>query len=393
MFKKLKSDKLDYEKVNESVFLINKILKLFFFVLIVICVLMGTYILKQWKIFSIVKSIFKILTPFFIGFFIAWLFNPLVTKLSKKLKRGYATFIVYVLFLLLVSLMLFYCIPTMITQLNDFGKVIPSIKNVISDLVDDSYDKLSTVISFDLDTLRSQLYEIIMSFGQNITVDLPSKLLSIITSVATGLGTLLVGFVIGAYMLLDFPNISKHILSLFPTNPRKHISDLIEIADKTLVKYIQGTLLISLILSIFTYISFLILGIKAPLLFGTFVGLTNIIPYIGPYIGGIPVVLAGFSQNFTIGILTILIVVAAQALDGYILRPLLLGKGLNLHPVTIIISLLLFGHFFGILGMILAMPVVATLKLIYCYYDDKYDFFNRRENEKEIEIECSKEEE
>ncbi len=393
MFKKTKNDKLDIEQINESVGLLSRILKILFFVLIVICVLMGTYILKQWKVFSIIKSILKILTPFFIGFFIAWLFNPAVTKLSKKMKRGYATLIIYTLFLIVLALIIFYCIPTIISQLNDFVKVIPSLKNILSDIIDDSYDTISPVINFDLNTLRSQLYDLIMSFGQDVSVDLPSRLLSIITSIISGLGTFLIGLVIGAYMLLDFDGISKHILSLFPAKTRKHISDLLAIADQTLVNFIKGTILISIILTIFTYILFVLIGIKAPLLFAIFVGFTNIIPYIGPYIGGIPVVLVGFSQNFYSGFFVLLAVVAAQALDGYILRPILLGKGLNLHPVTIIISLLLFGHFFGIMGMILSMPIVATIKLIYGYYDEKYDFFNRKENEKEIEKEKLKEEE
>lgn len=387
MFRKNKTDQIDYEKVNDSVFLLNKILKILFFAIVVVCILLGTYIIREWKILKLFKSVIDVLTPFFIGFFIAWLFNPMVTKLSTKMKRGYATAIVYLFFLIILALIIFYCIPTIISQLNDFGKVIPSLKGTISDLVDDGYKLLSPVINLDLETLRNDLYEIIMNFGQDISVDLPSKLLSIITSVASGLGTFLIGLVIGAYMLLDFDGISKHLLSFFPANPRKHIQDLMTIANDTLIRFIQGTLLISLILTIVTYIAFLILGIKAPLLFAIFVGFTNIIPYIGPYIGGIPVVLVGFSQSFTVGILTIVVVVAAQALDGYILRPILLGKGLNLHPVTIIISLLLFGHFFGILGMILSMPVVATLKLIYNYYDEQYDFFNRRINEKEIEKE------
>ena len=391
MFKKIKNDKIDIEQVNSSVQLLNRILKLLFLVLIIISILMVTYIIRQWNIIPVLDSILDILTPFFIGFFIAWLFNPLVTRLSKKMKRGYATVIVYLLFLILLGCIIFYCIPTIISQLNDFGKIIPIFKNSVGDLIDQGYNKLSPIVDLDLDTLKSQLYDIIMSFGQDITVELPGKLLSIFTSIISGLGSFFIGLVIGAYMLLDFQGISKHILSFFPEKPRKHISDLISIADKTLVRYIQGTLLISIILSLFTYIAFLILGIKAPLLFALFIGFTNIIPYIGPYIGGVPVVLVGFSVNFYTGIIVILIVVAAQAIDGYILRPILLGKGLNLHPVTIIISLLIFGHFFGILGMILSMPIVATIKLIYNYYDEQFDFFNHRENKKIME-EQSKEE-
>ena len=326
MFRRNRADQIDFEKVNDSVFLLNKILKILFVAIIVACVLIGTYIIREWKLLKIFKSIIDVLTPFFVGFFIAWLFNPLVTKLSTKMKRGYATAIVYLGFILLLGLVILYCIPTIISQLNDFGKVIPSLKKTMSGYVDDGYKLLSPVMNLDLETLRNDIYDIIMNFGQDITVDLPSRLLSIVASVASGLGTFVIGLVIGAYMLLDFDGISKHLLSFFPARPRKHIQELLTIANDTLIRFIQGTLLISVILTIVTYIAFLILGIKAPLLFAIFVGFTNIIPYVGPYIGGIPVVLVGFSQNFTIGILVIGVVVAAQALDGYILRPIAIAN-------------------------------------------------------------------
>ena len=342
-----------------------------------------TYIFKQWKIILIFKTIIKILIPFFIGLFIAWLFNPIVSLLSKKMKRGYATLIVYTLFLLVLFLAVFYCIPTMIIQLNDFVKVVPKLKAISVDVVNDVFDSISPMINVDSETIKKQIYDTIITFGTELTSDLPNKVISIGTSIISGFGTFLIGLVIGVYMLLDFNGISKHILSLFSKRAQDEIKELFTLANKTLLNFIQGTILISIILTIFTYIAFLLLGIKAPLLFALSCGITNIIPYIGPYIGGIPVALVGFSQSFTTGLLTIIVVVAAQALDGYILRPILLGRGLSLHPVTIIISLLIFGHFFGIIGMLLAMPIVSIIKIIFNYYDAKYDFFNRHEENNE----------
>lgn len=379
MLKRKNNDKIDYKEINESISLLNKILKILFFVLIIIGIFVTNYILKEWKILHFIKIILGILTPFFIGFFIAWLFNPLVVKLSKKMKRSYATIIVYFGFLIVLTLFLLYCVPTMVSQLNDFTKVIPKIQNTANNVIDSFYNFASEYIDFDVSTLKKNIYSMLINFGSDITNDLPTTIISVATKIVSGLGTFLIGLVIGLYMLFDFDGMSKHVLSFFPKHMSESIQDLFKIADKTLVKFIQGTFMISLILSLFTYIAFLLIGVKAPLLFAIFVGITNIIPYIGPYIGGIPVVLVGFSQSTTSGILVIIAVIAAQTLDEYVLRPLLLGRGLNLHPVTIIIALLIFGHFFGIVGMLLAMPVVATIKVIYNYYDEKYDFFNRRE--------------
>lgn len=392
MFRKTnKTDKIDYEKVNDTVVLLNKILKILFFVLIVSGVFITTFILKQWNIFPFISIILKILTPLFIGFFIAWLFNPIVTKMSKgKMKRGYATLIVYSIFIILLLLALIYCVPTMTSQLNDFVKVFPKLKLTISSIIDNLYDIFSPITNLDIETLKKELLEAVMNIGQDITVNLPSKLITIVSSIISGIGTVIVGLVIGIYMLLDFDNISNHILSLFPGHIQKDLSNLFSMANKTLVNYIQGTLFIAFIVFLVSYIEFLILGVKAPLLFALFCGITNIIPYVGPFIGGVPVALVGFTESYSTGIFVIIAIILVQSLDGYILKPLLLGKGLKLHPVTIILALLVFGHFFGIIGMIFAMPIVATFKLIFSYYNEKYQFLKM---DYEIEANMKKEEE
>ena len=114
-------------------------------------------------------------------------------------------------------------------------------------------------------------------------------------------------------------------------------------------------------------------GLKAPLLFGLFCGITNIIPYLGPYLGGIPAVIVGFTQSTTIGILTLVVIAVIQLLEGNLLQPLILSKTTKLHPITIILGLLIFGYFFNIVGMIISTPIIAALKAVVLYFDKKYD--------------------
>ena len=94
-----------------------------------------------------------------------------------------------------------------------------------------------------------------------------------------------------------------------------------------------------------------IAGLEAPILFALFCAVTDIIPYFGPYIGGIPAVLVGFSMSPMTGICVLVAIIIAQFLESNFLQPLVMGKTMKLHPVTIMIGLLIFGHFFGILGM------------------------------------------
>ena len=131
------------------------------------------------------------------------------------------------------------------------------------------------------------------------------------------------------------------------------------------------------------------IGLNAPVLFAVFCVVTNIIPYVGPYIGGIPAILVGFTQSPLIGTLILVFIVATQSIEGNFLHPIIMGRKMDLHPVTIVISLLIFEHFFGIMGMVVATPVVAVLKVIYVFLDEKFDFFGYSK-EKSVKKEISK---
>ena len=117
------------------------------------------------------------------------------------------------------------------------------------------------------------------------------------------------------------------------------------------------------------------------MIFGLFCAVTNVIPYIGPYIGGAPAVIVGLSISPMTGICTLIAVVIAQLLESNFLQPLVMGKTMKLHPVTIMIGLLLFGSFFGILGMILATPIIAIIKTILLFINEKFSLMERVTNQ------------
>ena len=107
----------------------------------------------------------------------------------------------------------------------------------------------------------------------------------------------------------------------------------------------------------------------------------NVIPYAGPYIGGAPAVIVGFSQGTGIGIAVLVAIVLIQSIEGNVLQTLIISKTTKLNPVTIIIGLLLFGHFFGIVGMLLSTPIIGVLKVVVKYFNDKYEIINlKKEN-------------
>lgn len=372
----MKKDKINVDSINEVIGTSSKILKLLYAVMILLIIIGITLLLKTWNVIPFLLKLCAVISPFFIGFVIAWLLNPIVNKLADKgMNRTLAVVIVFILLIAIIYLFCWAIIPTIVNQLNDMAKVIPDMLAEAKNIGDNVFEKLSSSINIDMSDVKHEFFIYIEDFAKGIATDLPVKVLDIAEGLVSGVGQFLIGAVIGFYMLFNFNNVNTHFMNIIPKKMKADAENLLTSISKVLYKFVNGTLIISLILFVISVIGFEIIGLNAPVLFAFFCAITNIIPYVGPYIGGIPAVLVGFSQSPLIGILTLIFIVAVQALEGNFLHPVVIGKKMDLHPVTIVISLLIFEHFFGIIGMIIATPIVAVLKIIYVFLDDKFDFF------------------
>ncbi len=366
---------IDNKDVKEVVSLTKKILNLLYIVMIVAIVLCGTIILKNLKLWDFIITFLKILSPLFVGFVIAWLFNPIVKKLNQKgIPRIMGSILVYAVFLLFIYIFLRILVPTLYTQINDLIASLPSILDKFSNFADDLINQIS-ISGIDLTGFRDNLFGSVGSSLVSFTNSLPTSLISILGNLASGIGTILISLVIGLYMLFDFDAIAKHFIKLVPNKNKYEISVLITDIGKEVRKTISGTLLVAFMVFVFDTIGFAIIGLNAPLLFGLFCGLTDLIPYIGPYIGGAAAVIVGFSQGTITGVAVLIICVVVQLLENYVLQPIVMSKTTHLHPVTIMIGLLIFAHYFGIIGMIIATPCIALLKVIFRFIVKKYNLF------------------
>ncbi len=373
------------EKKIEVADLTSKILRILYYVIVVGIILIVILIFKELKIFSFMLSLFKIISPLFIGFIIAWIFNPLVSYLNKKgLSRILATSIVYVLFILLMYLFVRMLIPTISNQMNDLINIIPSVFSEIKEFITKVFDGMKNIDGINVTNIKDNVFASIENFAANITTSLPNTLITTISAIFSGLGIFLVSLIVGFYMLFNFDNTSSHILSLLPKKYRYEFKTLTDEIGLQLHNYVNGTLICAGIICITCTIGFALIGLKAPLLFGLFCGITNIIPYIGPYIGGIPAILVGFSQGGPIGILSLIIVVVIQGLEGNLLNPIIMSKTMKLHPVTVMMGLIVFGYFFGMWGMILATPIIALIKILINFIINKYDLFDYDNDPTEI---------
>ncbi len=375
------NEKLDIPKLNEIIKVSRNILKIMFAFMIIGLILVTTYLIKEWKLLNFLGAVLSILSPFFIGIIIAWLLDPIVTWLQKNgFKRAIATVMVFLSFISLVVLFFVLLIPSFADQINEFIGSAPSVLNNIKNFGENLFDKLNNIYDYDFTNIKEQLYGGLSNIVSGLTVTLPNKVISIASSIVSGGLNIIFGLFIAFYMLFDFNNVRKHLFNLLPKSIHADAITLTDRLNKTLKSYVQGTLLIMLLLFIFQSITLAIAGLSSPMLFGMFCAVTNVIPYIGPYIGGIPVVIVGFTISPATGIFTLLAVVIAQFLESYFLNPIVMSKTMKLHPVTIMIGLLIFGHFFGILGMVLATPIISCIKIIFNFFNEKYEIVNMINN-------------
>lgn len=370
-------DKINCKKVNEVVSLTSKILNLVYIAMIIGIIFIATLLVKEWGILKFVMTILKVATPFFIGFVIAWLFNPLVVKLENRgWNRAVASMVIFLVFILIIFAFFSMLIPTIYTQLNDLIASLPGIFNSLKNWITNFLNNFNSSDMVDVASIEANIFKSMEDLGTNITTNLPSMIMNAVGVVFSGLGTMAISLVVGLYLLFDFNNATDHLLKYIPKTHKYEIETLINQIGEELRKCVRGTLTVACMVFVCDSLGFALAGLKAPILFGLLCGITDLIPYIGPYIGGAAAVIVGFSQNPMIGIIVLSVAVVVQLVENYVLQPVVMSKTVELHPVTIIIGLLIFGHFFGIIGMILAMPIMSLIKVVYRFFATKYDWFN-----------------
>ena len=370
-----KKSKIDTDGLNEIIYLSKNILKLLFIVLVISIILVAILLFREIGVFRFIGNVLSVISPLFIGFIIAWLFAPLVDKMTKKgMSRIIASIIVYIVFIAFLVVFFRIFIPIIYNELNELIGTLPGIMTDITDFINNIFAKID-VEGVDIDGIKNSILNGITAYGNSISSSIPTTVVSIMGSLFSGLGTIFFGLIIGLYMLFDFDNVTNLLLKLIPKRYQMEVADLLENIGREVRKSVNGTLLVACMVFVCDTIGFSIVGLNSALLFGLFCGITDLIPYIGPYIGTAVAAIVAFTQSPLIGIGVLVIAIIVQLVESYILQPVVMSKATKLHPVTIICSLLIFGHFFGIVGMILAVPIMSIFKVIWRFGIKKFEIF------------------
>lgn len=307
----------------------------------------------------IIQTILIILSPFIISGFITYLLHPIVEKLHKNLlPRWAAILIIYLLFFGGVGFAVYKGIPAFIMQLKDLVENAPHFTNQYRIWVTSIQDHTSAwpegfqeKIDEGIDAAEEALNQLLTKI-----VDFLIGILNSILIIA------LIPF-ITFYMLKDIDLIKKALWYLTPRKWRAGGLQFLRDVDKSLGGYIRGQLLVGAAIGSIAALLFWLFDMKYPLLLGFIVGATNIIPYFGPIIALIPTLILAATISLKMVITSFIIIMVLQFTEGNILSPLIVGKSLHMHPLMIMLALLAGGEAGGVFGMILAVPILAILKV------------------------------
>ncbi|GIP16860.1 UPF0118 membrane protein YrrI [Paenibacillus montaniterrae] len=342
----------------------------FFIVLIyTILLLFVVYFLLLLKpilltIFSFLKAV---LGPFIVAMIISYILNPVVTMLhERKVPRTIAVLLIYAVFCTIFTVLLVNVIPMFIDQMQELNKHLPELSMRAQSLVIDINNNSMLPESF-----REGVNKSLVLLERRIS----ETLLTFVNNIGGMVNALFVAFVVpflAFYILKDFEVFERAVIKYVPKSHRKNTIRLLKDVDTALGSYIRGQLLVCVIIGTFAYIGYLLVGMPYALLLASIVAITNVIPYIGPFIGAAPALLMASTISLKMMLLVVIVNTVCQILESNIISPQVVGRTLHLHPLLIIFAVLVGGQLAGVLGMILAVPIFASGKVIvqhmFAYY-------------------------
>ncbi len=294
------------------------------------------------------------------GAAIAFLLRPLALRLEKFMKPATAAIMSVAGTLLLLALVMVLALPPLIGQLADLaqqvGKWIEWGKQALAQLMEKAKGmgfKVPEDGALDFSAIAGNASGII------------SGTALIAGSVADFVTKATLSVMLGVYFLLDWEGFTQQLELMIPSRARRIVLRMAGESGRGLRGYLRGQLTVSVIVGVIASAGLALIGVKSFLVLGVIVGLTNMVPYFGPIIGGVPAVLAALSQDLIRALMCVAVLFIVQQVDGMLISPRVMSGVTGLPPAVVLISLTVGGSGWGIMGMLLALPVVLIVRICF----------------------------
>lgn len=324
--------------------------------LIIIWLIMQVGIIFQ-PIGTIITTVF---IPILIGGLFFYITEPIKRFFERRgLNRIMSILTVFIIIIILVSIFMTILVPVISDQIQTLVEMWPRIQNELLELVD-----FVMLYQDDLPFNPSEMLDQGIEQVTSLFTGLAGNIFTILSGTVSVLLTIVLIPFFYFFMLKDYERLIPTLLSPFGGTFQQFLSELLHDIDRTLRAFIQGQLLVSSILAVLLYIGYSIVGLEYALLLAMLALLLNIIPFIGPWMAFIPAAILALIQDPWMLVWVSIITLIAQQAESNLITPNVMGQSLKLHPLTVITVVLAAGNIGGFIGMLIAIPTYAVLKVI-----------------------------
>ncbi len=355
---------------QKETFFREKILnnKFVVYTIIIFILSMTIFSLSKIGFILIPISIFikTIALPIILAGICFYLFNPLVDFLERKgVKRIISILVLYIVIIGALAIIISSVIPPLKDQVQRLIDNIPElthdVQHAVTNLSNNRYvEQGLQSANTDLDKLSKDaskhLSKYVSGFSTGV-VNFVGTITEIILSVAV------LPFIL-FYLLKDGKNLPNYIVKLLPNRSRSEAKFILADMNHALSAYIRGQIFVAICIGVLLFIGYLIIGLDYALLLAIIAMVTNVVPYLGPIIAIIPAIIIAFITSPFMLVKLAIVWAVVQLLEGKVISPQIMGRSLDIHPITVIFVILTAGNLFGIVGIILAVPGYAVLKVI-----------------------------
>ena len=324
-----------------------------------------------------------IFPPLVLALLIIYLLNPVVTRLHQRgVPRAIGAVLSYVVILGTLTLLVFLAVPFVSDQIDTFREDWPEFRTEIVQTIERTTDRLQDSLGTEIDTTNvacllgaeetgadtptsAECDRVTREFRDEIGHQ-AGRLTEIGFGVLEALLVFIIAPLLALYLLIDLPHLQRDFLHLVPPAQRDEVADLGSKVGRAVGGFFRGQLLVALFVGVLTSLGFWLIDLPFWLVIGAVAGFTNLIPLVGPFIGGgLGLIVGILSEGAGLGLKAALVALVVQQIDNHIVSPNVMKRAVQLHPVTVMLSILAGGTVASFWGVLLAVPAVAVAKILF----------------------------
>jgi predicted PurR-regulated permease PerM len=307
------------------------------------------------------RFVLHIFTPVLLSIMFAYVVNPFIMIMEKRIPRFFALLILYCTLVSGFAFLLIYIIPIFFSEIKGLTKIIPEYLSHGRSIFE-RFQKILESMGIS-DIFQKQISDCIYSIERWV-IRFTNRVMAVSGMAISKIDWIVIIPVMSYYLLKDREYFAKQLLYFIPGKYRKKVKKIGAEIHIVLHQFLRGQLIISIVVGSLTSIGLMAVGIKYSLILGVIMGVFNVIPYFGPIIGAVPILIIAVLESKRNLLYALLIIVIVQQIESGFISPRIIGYSVGIHPIYVMLSVMAGGYLIGVFGMLIAVPFMLILKII-----------------------------